>query len=93
MSNKKRHRIVVSGGKVQFLYNDKLQGLSKLGTMTAERASHVEPKTIDGKVRWTADMSPVGGPELDNDGKGYETREEALAVEVKWLEKNHLTLK
>ncbi len=87
---KKRHPVKISGGKVEFLYNDRLLPLTDLGPTVTKRASHVEP-TIDG-VRWTADMSPSGGPMLDNDGEGYETRQEALDAEVQWLEDNKFTI-
>lgn len=91
MSKKKRHPVKISGGKVEFLYNDKLRSLQDLGKSETKRASHVEP-TING-TRWTADMTPSGGPILDNNGEGFETRQEALDAEVAWLETNKFKLK
>ena len=59
--------------------------LAALGTVTARRASHVEP--IDGDyARWTADMTPVNGPVLGP----FPTRRAALAAEVAWIETNVL---
>ena len=37
-------------------------------------------------VKWQADMGPVGGPILSP----FDTRQEALAAEHKWLEANIL---
>lgn len=71
--------LVKPDGTTVFLYNDKLRPLMAEGKSEIKRASHVEP-TKDGK--WEADMSPVGGPVLGP----FETREEALKEEVKWLE-------
>lgn len=89
----KRHPIKISGGSVEFLHDDQLYGhLAKHGAATAKRASHVEPSTINGEVRWTADMSPSNGSILDNDGKGYKTRKEALDAEVAWLKENRFKI-
>jgi hypothetical protein len=68
---------------MRFIYDDRIRGLTDHGTATIERASHVEP-TADN--RWSADMSPVGGPVLGP----FDTREEALKSEVEWLLTNHL---
>ena len=64
-------------GTIQMIYTDALD-LSRIGRAKTSRASHVEP-TEDG--RWTADLSPVGGPTLGP----YRLRSEALAAEVQWL--------
>lgn len=70
-------------GRLQFIYHDDLADLLKLGESETRRASHVEP-TADG--RWTADMSPVGGPVLGP----FDLRGDALAAEVVWLQTNIL---
>jgi len=66
-------------GTVEFLYEDALRSLLALGRATITRASHVEP-TPDG--RWTADLSPRGGPLLGP----FTLRQEALDAERTWLE-------
>lgn len=76
------------GGRVTFIYDDTMQGLLQTGKATVKRASHVEP--FEDGSGWYADMSPVGGPMLDNGGKGFQTRELALEVEVEWLNENYL---
>jgi len=66
-------------GSVTTVYTEALD-LDALGSVRCSRASHVEP-TSDG--RWSADLSPVGGPVLGP----YALRSEALAAEVAWLER------
>lgn len=68
-------------GQVQFIWDDRLRKLFDEGEGTITRASHVEP-TTDGL--WTADLSPVEGPTLGP----FDTRKEALAAEISWLENN-----
>jgi hypothetical protein len=65
-------------GQVRCLYGEELD-LTSLGPLTIRRASHVEP--TDGG-RWTADLSPIGGPSLGPFGK----RRQALAAEARWIE-------
>ena len=65
-------------GVIHCIYDDSLLPLLKQGHADIKRASTVEP-TPDG--RWQADLSPVGGPVLDS----CETRAEALAAEINWL--------
>lgn len=77
--------IIKKNGDIVYVYTDKLRGLHSAGKTEITRASHVEP-TEDNK--WLCDMSPVMqgvvlGP--------FDTREEALSEEVKWLE-THLHL-
>ena len=55
-----------------------------LGTVNIRRASHVEPTT---EGRWTADLSPVGGPMLGP----FALRSEALDAEQQWLLHHWLT--
>jgi hypothetical protein len=68
-------------GNVHCLYGEELD-LGSLGSLTIRRASHVEP--IDGG-RWTADLSPIGGPTLGP----FAQRNQALAAEARWIE-DHL---
>jgi hypothetical protein len=68
------------GGRVRCVYDDALD-LGALGRVVITRASHVEP---DPDGRWTADLSPVGGPVLGPFGR----RSEALAAERTWLDRN-----
>ena len=58
--------------------------LHSLGSVDIQRASHVEPNP-DGT--WTADLSPVGGPQLEN----FPDRSSALKAEHDWLENNWLS--
>lgn len=66
-------------GTLSFVWDDKLAGLKALGRATIKRASYVEPNE-DG--RWVADLTPCGGPVFDP----VETRAEAIALELAWLE-------
>jgi hypothetical protein len=75
--------VVVEAGAVRFVYDDTLVELLEAGDATVRRASHVEP-TADG--RWSADLSPVGGPELGP----FRLRREALDAEVAWLRRHLL---
>jgi hypothetical protein len=81
---------VFEDGTVQFIYNDELRPLLDIGDARIERASHVEPgdptKGQDA-LKWYADMHPVGGPVLGS----FDTREQALAEEVSWIEANVLS--
>lgn len=69
-------------GAVRCVYDETLD-LEQLGRLMIERGSHVEP-TPDGQ--WTADLSPVGGPELGP----FARRSDALAAERHWLETHWL---
>ena len=68
------------------VYDDDLMQLFSDCEMKIKRASHVEPITVDGAVKWQADMGPVGGPIL----KPFNTRQEALDAEKEWLKVNIL---
>lgn len=72
------HIKITRDGTLQFIYTDTLQPLCALGTVTIQRASHVEP-TIDGQ--WLADLSPSQGPVLGP----FPTRTAALIAETHWL--------
>ena len=74
--------LVQPDGAVRCIYGEAID-LSTLGNPSISRGSHVEP-TEDG--RWTADLSPVGGPMLGPFG----VRSEALAAELDWLERQWL---
>ena len=80
--------VIRPDGTVLALYTDALdfralaQALAS-GPPEITRASRVEP-TPDG--RWTADLDPVGGPELGP----FDLRDEALVAERAWLRRNLL---
>jgi len=74
--------LVTPAGSVRCLYGEELD-LHALGRPTIVRGSHVEP-TEDG--RWTADLSPTGGPCLGP----FASRSQALDAERSWLEENWL---
>lgn len=69
--------VINDAGGIRCIYSESID-LTQLGAATISRASHVEP-TADGS--WTADMSPVGGPQLGP----FLHRSEALKAEVSWL--------
>jgi hypothetical protein len=69
--------VVAPAGQVHCTY-DELLDLSALAHLEIVRASHVEPGP-DG--RWSADLSPVGGPVLS----GFCRRSAALEAERAWL--------
>ena len=71
--------VIDSKGRGRAIYGETLD-LHALGRLEIRRGSHVEP-TPDG--RWTADLSPVGGPVLGP----FLKRSEALSAEVDWLHK------
>ena len=70
-------------GVVHAVYDEMLD-LSTLGDMSIRRASHVEP---DESGRWWADLGPVSGPRLGP----FDRRSEALAAEVRWLDRHWLS--
>lgn len=74
--------IVRSNGQVRCVYGEEID-LHVLGQPLIRRGSHVEP---DSDARWFADLSPVSGPVLGP----FNSRSDALAVEIDWLEKNWL---
>ena len=75
--------VIQSDGTVRTIYAETIE-LASLGAVDIQRASHVEP-TTDG--RWTADLSPVGGPLLGP----FALRSEALDAEQQWLLRHWLT--
>ncbi len=74
--------VVQTDGVVRCLYGEEID-LNCLGHPVITRGSHVEP---DRHGRWTADLSPAGGPKLGP----FDHRSEALAAEREWLEANWL---
>ena len=70
--------VIEPSGGVRCLYDETLP-LAELGRLTIARGSLVEPTEAG---RWTADLSPVGGPLLGS----FATRSEALAAQREWLE-------
>lgn len=71
---------IAPDGTVTTIYDDLLSGLFEQGQTVITRASHVEPNPNGSG--WIADMSPVGGPILGPSP----LREQALALEIEWLE-------
>ena len=69
--------VIHSSGDIRCVYGEEVN-LSELGRLSIQRGSHVEP-TADGQ--WTADMSPVQGPQLGP----FDCRTQALEAEVAWL--------
>jgi hypothetical protein len=65
-------------GQVRCVYAEALD-LTSLGTVSIQRASHVEP---DEAGCWWADLSPVGRPNLGP----FPLRALALEAEGVWLE-------
>jgi hypothetical protein len=70
-------------GTMRCIYDEVIR-LGSLGSLSIQRASHVEPNP-DGS--WSADLSPVGGPRFDN----FPDRSTALKAELDWLEDNWLS--
>ncbi len=69
--------VINSSGDIGCVYGEEVD-LSELGRLSIQRGSHVEP-TADGQ--WTADLSPVHGPQLGP----FDCRTQALEAEVAWL--------
>ena len=69
--------LIETSGRVRCVYDETID-LHRLGQLTIQRGSHVEP-TLDGQ--WTADLSPVNGPMLGP----FLSRAEALEAELGWL--------
>ena len=69
--------VIEPDGLVRCVYGEAI-ALTELGDLSIRRASHVEP---DAEGKWTADLSPVGGPVLGPFGR----RSDALDAEQAWL--------
>lgn len=74
--------LILPGGDVRCVYDEAID-LQRLGSVSIQRASHVEP-TSDGE--WIADLSPVNGPSLGP----FAIRSDALTAERQWLDKHWL---
>jgi hypothetical protein len=55
----------------------------ELGTPRIQRASHLEPDHLG---LWWADLSLSNGPKIGP----FARRADAIAAEIRWLERNHL---
>ena len=103
MATKREEIIISPDGTVRGVYSPIVDKITKaLGDPVTQRASHVEPTNElsdkaaqwlwDNKEepvlpdKWWADMLPVEGPVLGP----YDTREEALDEEVKWLHAHNI---
>ncbi len=71
-------------GRVVCVYSEEIN-LSRLGSLSIRRASHVEP---DETGQWWADMVPLGGPRLGP----FARRSQALAAESAWLDSHIFTV-
>ncbi|NQV23020.1 MAG: hypothetical protein HQ518_01525 [Rhodopirellula sp.] len=76
--------IAAPDGTLRCVYGEAVR-LNTVGSLTIRRASHVEPNS-DGT--WTVDLSPVGGPQLEN----FSDRSTALNAERDWLEHHWLSV-
>jgi hypothetical protein len=74
--------VVEPQGTLRCIYGEEID-LHALGSLTVNRASHVEP---DQHGRWLVDLSPVGGTHLGP----FLHRSHALAAEREWLGANWL---
>lgn len=74
--------VIRPDGSVCALYSEHID-LAALGALSIERGSQVEPNSLG---QWTADLAPVGGPQLGP----FPLRSQALAAEVAWLEAHWL---
>jgi len=74
--------VISPRGQVRCLYDETIE-LATLGSMTIQRASHVEP---DANGHWFADLSPSHGPLLGP----FERRSDALQAEAAWLSAHRL---
>ena len=75
--------IIDSRGRVRCVYAETID-LAELGRLTISRGSHVEP---DEEGRWSADLAPVGGPQLGP----FPSRSDALSAEAEWLDAHWLS--
>jgi hypothetical protein len=74
--------VISPTGQVRCLYDETIE-LAALGSMTIQRASHVEP---DANGHWFADLSPSHGPLIGP----FERRSDALQAEAAWLSAHRL---
>ena len=69
-------------GGVKAIYSDGFNWHA-LGKALIQRASHVEPDHLG---LWWADLGVSGGPRI----RPFARRDQAIAAEVAWLERNRL---
>lgn len=69
--------VIRPSGVLVGIYSDSFD-YGTFGKPTIRRASHVEP---DESGRWTADLSPVGGPKLGP----FDKRNKAIDAEFEYL--------
>jgi hypothetical protein len=74
--------VISPSGQIRCLYDETIE-LATLGTLTIQRASHVEP-AADG--RWFTDLAPSNGPLLGP----FSRRSDALMAEATWLSAHRL---
>ncbi|MCD0462159.1 hypothetical protein [Roseiconus lacunae] len=74
--------LIRADGNSRCVYSEAID-LSVLGKISIQRGSHVEP---DQEGKWTADLSPVNGPQLGP----FTNRSEALNAEMDWLREHWL---
>jgi len=74
--------IVISPyGSIRMIYRDDMRELLGQGVSKTQRAGYVEPSPeVPGN--WDIDLSLSGGPKTF----GFQTRQEALDLEISWLE-------
>lgn len=77
---------ILADGTVNYIFYDDIKPLVDIGPTVINRASHVDPEMSVEGVKWYADLHPVDGPKLGP----FDTREEAIVAEVKWLDENYL---
>jgi len=69
-------------GGIRGIYTDDFPW-RELGKLRIQRASHLEPDHLG---LWWADLSLSNGPKIGP----FARRADAIAAEVRWLERNHL---
>lgn len=74
--------LITSQGTVRCIYAEAID-LALLGSLSIERASHVEPNAHG---QWSVSLAPLGGPTLGP----FSLRSEALEAEQRWLTANWL---
>ena len=67
-------------GRASFIWNDELASMKTHGDTKIRRVSYVEPEDD----KFTADLSPVGGPKFGP----FNTHKEAIDAELGWLKEN-----
>ncbi len=86
------HVHITPEGVSNAIYNDNLaKYILHLEGATVQRVSYVEPdNTHKYGGNWYVDMSPIGGiiHHLDEDGEPFITRDEALAFELRLVNKH-----